>query len=119
MLDWILKIFFGEKIKEIQNLHCEATARVADLKKRIMFAERNNQTCLVVEDVNSSGFINEISSIWNSNAFKYIVYLTRQELINEIVRGNDIAARNVQGMLKGIEALAIKMQEITNNKESV
>lgn len=117
MLDWIFKLIFKKRLRELDKISDNLAKMIKEAEDAKYFALRNNVVSVPFMDMNSSSFRTEISSMWKSEDFQFLLHVTRNELITELIRGGEPVQRNVQGMLKGIETIAIKMQEISRSTE--
>lgn len=88
------------------------------LKEKELYLERNNCFFVELQDEGSDSYKTEVSAIWKNSVFQYLIQKTRNELVAELSNGGDVAALNVARMIKGIDALAIKMQSINRSVES-
>lgn len=113
MRKWILKVFFGIDIDEMESMREGIAHQVKDIEKERLSLLRLNTVVLEHHDINSESFRLEIASIWKNSCFRYLLHLTRNEFVAEMTNGRDEAERNVPKMLKGIDAFAIKMQEMS------
>jgi len=114
MLETIFRSIFGKKLIELEELRQKFSDGIISAQREKEFALRNNVVFVEPENINSEKFAGEITAIWKSNQFRFLLHLTRNEFVAELVKGGDVASKNVPGMLKGLDALAMKMQEISD-----